>query len=717
MDSRRRIQLVGSDSGGTMTDTFIVDDNGDFVVGKATTTPRSEAIGFWGSLCDGSSYWGIDWEKQAQSLLPEVDTCVYSGTTMINAFVTGAGHKLGLICTRGQEDVLLHERAKQSYASYIWEDRLHYVTHIHNEPLIPKKLIRGVTERVSVLGEPIVPLYEHEAKTAVEHLLSKGVAGIVVWFLCSYLNPMHEMAVAQIASEVMKERGVEVPLYLSSQVCPLLGEVARLTSTLLHAYAAEPTRKQLVGIEDKLKERGYQHPLQTVLSSGGIANIRYPRLQETAMSGPVGGLVGGKYLAAELGIHNLVCTDVGGTTLDVGLITGGQPTLLREVEIARYLFNIPTVAVDSIGAGVGMYVTLDPETKRVELGPESAGADPGPVCYDKGNSIPTVMDCCLVLGILNPDYHLGGRLKLSTDLAYKAIDETCARHLSVSPYDFAEGVIDLVGLRMREHIRSVIGVRGLSPADYHLIGYGGAGPMFLADYTDGLPLKGVFTVPFAAAFSAFGCTSIDYVHSYQKSTNLVIPWGADESVKLFMGSVLNMGWEELENLALKEMMEEGFSEKDIRLEQIAYLRYFNQMEEVEIVSPVKRVNNGEDMDSLIRAFEDKYSALYSLVARYPEVGYQMLELGIRASVAKPKPKIRKYQLVGKEPAAEAVKGERRVYRGREWQKATLYEMSRLSPGNEVRGLAIIESPTTTLFVPKAKKVTIDEYGFLWLEGA
>lgn len=716
MNTKRKIQLIGSDSGGTMTDTFIVDDKGDFVIGKAPTTNQNLAIGFWDSLSQGAGYWQIDWSKDSKNILPQAETCVYSGTTIINTFITGTGRRLGLICTKGMEDVLLQERGKQTYACYVWEDRLHYASHIHNEPLIPKKLIRGVTERISVLGEPAIPLYEHEAADAVEQLLSKGVEGIIVWLICSYLNPMHELAIGNIAAEVMKRQGRQVPVYLSSVICPLRGEMARLTSTLLQAYAAEPARRQLLGIEERLRGDGYRHPLQIVLSSGGIANARYPRLQESAMSGPVGGMMGGQYLAEIMGIPNLVCTDVGGTTLDVGLLTGGKPTLTREVEMARYIFNIPTVVVDSSGAGMGMYVTLDPETKRVEVGPGSAGAEPGPVCYKRGNEVPTVMDCSLVLGLLDPNYHLGGKLKLHKDLALRAIMEKCAEPLGVDVHDFAEGVIDLITLRMKEHIRSVIGVRGLSPADYCLIAYGGAGPMFVAGYTDGLPLKGVFTVPFAAAFSAFGCTSLDYVHVYQKSTGLVIPWGANDDFKMFMGSLLNMGWEDLEGLALRELKEEGFDEAAIKLEQIAYVRYFNQMEEVEVESPVRRVKSGRDMDSIVDTFEKRYSSLYSLVARYPETGYQILELGIRASVAKPKPVIRKYALEGKLPSGNARKGVRDVYKGRQWRSASLYEMELLRPGNEVRGLAVIESPTTTFVVPEGKKTRVDEYGFFWLEG-
>lgn len=714
MEQIRGIKVIGSDAGGTMTDMFLIDQIGEFVVGKATTH-KEESTSFWNALIDASGHWGIDWDKEAPAFLPLAEACAYSGTTMLNVLVTRTGRKLGLICTRGHESTLLHERAKSVCAGYVHQDRLHQVAHIHNEPLVPRRLIKGVTERIDSFGEVTIPLYEHEVREAMEHLLARDVDGIVVWLLFSYLNPMHEMRVAEIGQEVMEEKGIKVPLYLSSQICPIWREVSRLNSTLLHAYAADPVRKQLFGIEAKLRGNGYKYPLQIVLSSGGLANIRYPRLHEATFSGPIGGLLGGQYVGKVLGIGNLVCTDVGGTTLDVGLLMGGEPVILREVEMAHMIFNIPTVVMDSIGAGTGMYLRLAPETGRLEMGPGSAGADPGPVCYKMGNEVPTVMDCCLILGILNPDYHLGGRLKLDQALAYEAIKRRCADPLGVDPYDFAEGVIDLVNARMREHIRRSIEVRGFAVADYHLIGYGGAGPMFLAGYTDGLPLRGAFTVPFASCFSAFGCTTTDYVHRYQKSTFLIIPWGADEATKMQMGYVLNMGWEELEGKALSEMEEEGIPREKVKLEQIAYVRYAGQLEDLEVESPVSRITNGEDMDQLLAAFEEKYARVYFRVARYPEAGYQIMELGIRASAEKPKPVIRNYSLDGKEPSKEANKGEREVYLKRRWQKAKLCEMDLLNPGNEVEGLAVIEAPTTSLFVPPGKKIRIDEYKVMWLE--
>ncbi len=189
---------IGSDLGGTMTDMFVIDDKGRFVVGKAPTTPQDESLGFWESLKDAFEQWGINWQIKASTILPGIDSIVYCGTAMLNALLTGTGRKIGLIITKGFEDTLMHERGAQTHAGYSFQDKLHKVTHIHNKPLIPRKLIRGVTERIDVFGEATIPLYENEAKKAVSSLLEKRVEGIAVLFLYSFLNPMHEKKFAQI---------------------------------------------------------------------------------------------------------------------------------------------------------------------------------------------------------------------------------------------------------------------------------------------------------------------------------------------------------------------------------------------------------------------------------------------------------------------------------------------------------------------------------------
>ena len=710
-----QVQIIASDAGGTMTDMMVVDSEGNFTIGKAATTPQDQSLGVWESLTDAFEYWDIDFKKQAGNILPSVEALVYCGTSMMNVILTGTGQKVGVITQRGDEDIFLHERSAQTYAGYAYQDVLHHVTHAHNRPLVPRRLVKGVTGRIDAFASEAIPLYEHEVVRAIEELLDKGVDAIAVCLWYSYLNPMHELRVSEIAHEIMGKRGRQVPVYLSCQLCPITREQSRLNTLVLHASAAEPGREQLSGIERKLQDSGYRYPLQIVLAHGGVTNIRYPRIYEGCFSGPIGGLLGVRYLEQVMGTGNWVCSDMGGTSFDVGLIMSGEPVMLREVVINRRIFNIPTLLMDTIGAGTGMYVTIDPITMRITVGPESAGADPGPVSYDMGNEVPTVMDCVLIMGILNPDNYLGGKLKLNKEKALEAIKEKCADVLGVDPYYLAEGVYKLINSTMKEHIRAVLYARGFSPADYHLLGYGGAGPMHLAGYTEGLPFKGVATLPYAAAFSSFGSAAVDISHRYQKSTTVMIHYGADESWKMMMGQgMLNPGWEELEKLAQADFAAEGLPWEQARVRQIAYVRYGSQMSDLEVPSPVSRINSAEDMDKLIAAFEDLYEKVFAGVAKHQRAGYWIFELGLTASIPKVKPKIVKRSLEGKDPLQEAIKGEREVYFDGEWHRAVIYDMDQIRPGNEIEGIAVVEAPATTFFLPPGRRARMDEWSLLWL---
>jgi acetone carboxylase beta subunit len=710
-----RVQIIASDAGGTMTDMIVVDTGGNFSIGKAATTPHDQSVGFWESLVDAFEYWETDFDKEAGKILPGVEAMVYSGTAMMNALITATGRKVGVITQRGDEETFISERSRQTWAGYPYQDLLHHVTHRHNTPLVPRRLVKGVTGRIDMFAMEAIPLYEHEVEKAVEELLDEGVDAIAVCLFYSYMNPMHELRVAEIAEGIIQKRGRRAPVYLSHQLCPIQREQGRLNTLVLHAYAAEPGREQLFGIETKMKEKGYKYPLQVVLSHGGLTNIRYPRIHEACFSGPIGGLLGARYLEQKLGIGNWVCSDMGGTSFDVGLLMSGEPVMVREVVINRRIYNIPTLLMDTIGAGTGMFVTIDPITKRIKVGPESAGADPGPVCYEMGNEVPTVMDCVLIMGILNPDNYLGGKKKLNKEKALKAIKEQCADVLGIDPYYLADGVYKLINSSMKEHIRAVLYARGFSPADYHLLCYGGAGPMHLAGYAEGLPFKGVVTMPWAAAFSSFGCAAVDISHRYQKSTTVMIPDGADDSWKLMMGQMmLNGGWEELERLAAEDFAAEGLSWDEAKVQQIAYVRYGTQMDDLEVPSPVSRVNSAEDMDKLIAAFEELYERVYAGVAKHPQAGYQIMELGLTATVPKAKPKLVKRSLEGKTPPREAFKEERQVYYDGNWHKAVIYDMDELRPGNEIEGIAVVEAPATTFFIPPGRKARMDEWTMIWL---
>jgi len=715
MSTKRRVQLIASDAGGTMTDMMVVDTEGNFTIGKAATTPRDQAVGFWESIGDALEHWQIDFDKEAKDILPHVEAAVYSGTTMMNALITETGRRVGVITKRGDEDVFLHERSAGKWKGYSYQDLLHQVTHHGNRPLVPRRLVKGVEGIIDMFGAEVIPLYEDMVRQAVEELLDENVDSIAVSLLQSFLNPAHELRVAQIADEVMKKRGRRVPVYLSHQICPIMREVGRLNTVVLHAYVAEPGREQLFKVEKRLQEGGYKYPLQIVLAHGGLSNIRYPRIYEASFSGPIGGLMGARYLSQAMGIENWVCSDMGGTSFDVGLIRGGQPVIEREVVINGRIYNIPTLQMDTIGAGTGMYVTIDPISKRISIGPESSGADPGPVCYEMGNETPTVMDCVLIMGILNPDNYLGGKKKLNKQKAFKAVKEKCADLLNVDPHYFADGVYKLINSRMKEHIRSVLYARGFSPAAFDLLCFGGAGPMHVAGYTEGLPFRGVATMPWAAGFSSFGCAAEDISHRYQKSTPVFLPPGADSAYKMLMGQLLlNVGWEELEKQAAADFAAEGLPWEQAKMQQIAYVRYGGQMEDLEVISPVSRINSPEDMDKLLAAFESLYEKVYAGVAKHERAGFQIMELGITVVAPKVKPKLAKRPLEGKKPPQEAIKGEREVYYNGVWGKATIYDMDRLKPGNEVHGLAVVEAPATTLFLPPGRRIRLDEWTLIWL---
>lgn len=708
MEELRKPVIMTCDAGGTMTDMFIVDAQGAFSVGKASTTPHDESIGLWESLGDAFSYWGVDLSSKARQVIPPAQVAAYTGTTMLNTILQRRGRKVGVLITKGFEDSFTLERGFQKVAGYSYADRLHSVTHFANPPLVPKRHMKGITERIDLFGKEAIPLYEYEVRQAVRDLLGEGIETIVVMFLFSFANPSHEQAAARVAKEVMAEVGRQVPVLLSHEVSRIARELPRLNSVTLQAYAAEPVREHLFKIERRLTDQGFTRHLQTLLSYGGLADIRYPRLYESMVSGPVGGIIGASYLGEIIGAKSIVAADLGGTSFDVGLITEGTTPITRESEFARFILNLPMLTIDSVGAGVGMYIRLDPATNRITLGPESAGADPGPVCYDMGNEVPTIADCDLLLGVLNPDYYLGGKVKLNQEKAYRRFKETIADPLQTDVYEAAEGIVKLNESTMREHIKSAVLAHGYNPADYILLTYGGAGPMHMAGFAEGLEFKEVITVPWAAAFSAFGCATAEYLHRYHKSVNVVIPPGASDDFKMTMAEPMNKGWDELETEALMFAKQEGFKETQVTLRPFAFVRYGGQYDDLEVTLPTRRIDSPADFDQLTAKFEDLYAKVYALGAKFPQGGYQILEIGLESIVSKIKPLIPREAKTSEKPSASASKGKRRVYFGGEWHDTPLFEMDELVPGNQIEGIAIIEAPNTTLFVPPGKRISLDE---------
>jgi N-methylhydantoinase A/oxoprolinase/acetone carboxylase beta subunit len=708
--------LVASDAGGTMTDVIVVDDQGRFSIGKAPTTPHDESLGYMESLADALTYWDMTLEKDGPQFCSAMETAIYAGTAMLNTLINLDGLKTGLIVTRGFEDVIVQGRGSQSFIGLDWSEITHMQYRKHGPPLVPRSLTRGVTERVDMFGEVVIPLYEHEMYQAARDLVAEGIESLAILFLHSFANPTHEQRALSIAREVIRDAGREIPVVISSEVAPVQREVSRANATVIQAYATEPARKQFLTVESKLAAHGYERSLKTVLCYGGVTNIRYPRLFETVMSGPVGGLMGAHYLGQALGLENVVCSDMGGTSFDAGCITAGILPINREPPFMHMYVNVPMLDIRSIGAGTGTYIRLDPQTNRIRLGPDSAGGSPGPVFQETGNEIPTICDCDLLLGIINPDYYLGGRVEVNKEKSLEIFQEKIATPLGLDPYVAAEQCINLVNVVMREHlVRSLM--LGYDIRDYVLLGYGGAGPMHLVGYAGDHPWKGVATAGHAGAFSAWGGACMDYAHRRHKSVSCMIPHASDAAEKRQGARTITAAWKALEAELLKELIDEGFSREQISLRQIAYVRYYGQLEDVEVESPLPALGSEADVDVLLARFEEIFARMFTLAGKPPAPTYQVTEVSVVAQVDTVKPQIVRHELEGTEPPKGATKGVRPVFRNGRWQDAHLYEMAELRPGNEIPGLAVVEAPNTTLFVPEGWHATIDEYEIYWLKKA
>ncbi|MBS7647837.1 MAG: hydantoinase/oxoprolinase family protein [Candidatus Bathyarchaeia archaeon] len=704
VDKIRDVIIISIDAGGTMTDCIAVREDGSFLLGKALTNYADESYSFGESIKDALNDKSPD--------LSRLRICAYAGTLLLNAVLTRRGLKTGLLTTRGFEHLIYFMRG-HSWLGYSYVDKLHSVTHIYPDvfpgPLVPVDLIKGVNERIDTNGRIVIPLNEEDVKRGVNELLDKGCQSIAVSYLNSTMNPVHEIKTREIAKEVINERGLNVHVVLSSEVSPRGKETERTVSTVIQAFAAEPAANQLLRVETKAREMGFKGNLYTVLSYGGLVDIRYPRLYETLISGPIGGVLGSKFVGDILGEKNIVATDLGGTSFDVGIIKDGIIHIEREPEVARYMLSLPMVRTDSIAAGAGMVVRVDPVSKLITLGPESAGYRVG-ICLDYHEV--TISDCNVVLGYLNPNYFLGGKVKLNRDKALKAIEEKIAQPLGLDVYNAAYLAIASLHAKMSDWLNATLMARGYTPLDYILLCYGGAGPLHMWGF-DVIPFKDYITFKFAAGFSAFGNSTVDYMIREHKSVNISIPPNPDAETIMKVGEHLNSAWEDLENRQMKILTSQGFSTEQIIIKQIAYMRFAGQLEDHEVFSPRSRILKPEDFDDLMKAFESVYTSIYPKAALFPEAGIVIKEVATLALVTgMPKPKIIKKPLSGEKPPESAFKGQREVFYEKNWVTFDVWEMDPLQPGNKVYGPAIIEHPMTTLVVPPQRRIYIDEYEFI-----
>ena len=707
------------DTGGTFSDAVIVEPDGTFTTGKADTLPDRLEESFFNCIEVAAKSHGKSL-KQVIANSAEIGYGTTQGTNIIVAELPGP--KLGMITTKGIEDRTLYWRLRTAGLTKV--EAMHMAASGHPKPIIPRTLIKGVTERIDSMGEVVFPLREGEVRKAVKELLDEGIEGIAICFLWSFLNPVHEQKVR----DIIQEMAPGVMIALSSEVSPTIREYPRFTNTIIDLHIGKALKELLGKIEGRLKEYGYKKPLLVMQAAGGVAQTVVVKPCTTLHSGPVGGLAGVEFLKSIYGFPNALGSDVGGTSFDVTFLPERGEELKLEPVVGRYEIATPMREIITMGAGGGTMAWVDPVTLTLHVGPQSAGGVPGPACYDRGGTEPTVTDADVVLNRIDANYFLGGRKKLNRDKALAAIEEKIAKPLKIDAIEAAHGICEIVDAAMNATVKAVLATRGADASKFVLFAFGGAGPAHCAGYSAGLGFSKVIIPPFAAVFSAFGASTADVKHRFEASPYLLLPnlpfdvvTSEFEADKITLDLApswaiqrFNSAFAGLEERAFNDLDKEGFKKEEVTLKHEIMARYGGQLWELRIASPVSRLSTDTDLALLVKAFESEYKTRYSEIVMCPAGGIEIISIGLVASAPAAKPRLLKKDLAGKDPSV-ALKGERNVYFDGKWLSTKIYDVMKFKPGNKVEGPAIIEMTDSTLIIPGDRQVTMDEYSNMVME--
>ena len=705
--------ILAFDAGGTMTDAILVKPDGSFTVGKSISRREDEPRSYRESVTDAANNLGLT----AEEVHPHCAANIYCGTGMLNTVLTGNGRKVGLLVTRGFEDITVMEGGL-TYLGQSQGEALHQQLHKHTRALVNPKNVFGVSERLTggcyqgnihlAAGHELIPVNERQVIAAVNKMLDNGTEVIGILFLYSFVDPRHEHQAKAIAERLCAERGISIPVVCSADVAPVSKENNRLKSLLFQCFAAELVRGSLLSVETQAKAYGFPGRLLTLLSYGGAVNMEYPRLYETMISGPIGGLIGAQFIGEKLGIPNIVTADMGGTSFDVGLIVEGRLAITKSADIAGHRLALQMVELDSVGSGAGSVVWVD-EYKRLHVGPDSAGAEVGR-CLNFDRL--TVTDINVVLGYVDPDYFLGGQVKLDREAALRALDEAVAKPLGLSVYEAGAGVLDIVNTQMNDLLRTMIAAKGYDTHDFTLLYYGGAGPVHMYGFAEGIEFADVITLPWAAGFSAFGAACAEYMHRYNRGLRVLIPNGLSDAGRTAVAKQIRNTWVELEAEARAEMANEGVDPSQVTFRYGIAARYIGQLESFDTSLPSGEMAGPEEIKRMIAAFETMYTKVYPDGARFPDAGYSITAVHLEAIAPKPQPILAEYPLAAVTPSDKAYVGTRNVYHAGVWTPFKVYEMAALEAGNVLEGPAIIRDPMTTVVIPPKRTMRLDQYRVL-----
>ncbi len=677
---------LGVDVGGTFTDLALFDvDTNRLEFAKTPSTTGNQAEGVAQGIRD---------LVQRLEVSPrDVAFFIHGTTVATNALLERRGARTALVVTAGFRDVLQIGRQDRPHL-YDWRMR-------RPEPLVPRRLRYEVRERVLYTGEVATPLDLGDVESVVGALREAEVQAVAVCLLHCYANPSHERALGQAIRKGLPD----VTLALSHEILPEFKEYERMSTTTINAYVAPVMERYLRDLETEVAGLGVTAPVHVMQSNGGTMGARAgaEKPVHTILSGPAAGVIGSVALANRAGELNTISVDMGGTSFDVCLSYEGEVRSTKESEIDRLPVKVPMVDIHTLGAGGGSIAWIDPGG-ALRVGPRSAGADPGPAAYGRGGEEPTVTDANLVLGRLNPERFLGGKMTLQSELAWEAVRKQIAEPLGLSVEAAAEGIIRVVNAGMIKGIRVVSVGKGYDPRDFCLVAFGGAGPLHAAELAAELEIPRVLVPVAPGVTSALGLLMADLRHDYVRTA---LARGDEVNAKQ-LGALFT----DMEHEAMTRMAGEGVDGSSVVLVRLAELRYQGQGYELEVPVANGAVTPAA-IEGIIRRFHESHESRYGYAS--PENPVEVVNLRVTATSELPRPALEAAVLDGTVDPPGALDGERQVYFDGVYVATAVYDRSKLSPGDIVKGPAIVEQPDSTLAVWPSQTARVDAYANLVLE--
>ncbi|HZR84044.1 MAG TPA: hydantoinase/oxoprolinase family protein [Candidatus Binatia bacterium] len=677
---------VGIDVGGTFTDLVLVRPDRSIHVDKTATTLHDQSEGVMNGLARLAAH-----ERLAlREFLAATERIVHGTTTADNTMIQMNGAVTGLLTSEGHRDEI---ELRRGYKENIWDP-----SYPPPPAICPRRRRIGVPERLDFEGNVVTPLDEEAVRAALRRLRLQGVESLAIVFLFSFVNPAHERRAREIAAEEIP--GVDVSL--SCEVMPQAPEFERTSTTLVNAYVAPKIKRYLRNLETRLREAGYARDLLLMQSNGGLMTASYVADKAVTVlgSGPAGGVVGACHVTRATGARDFISVDMGGTSYDVCLVRGGKPEVTSSWNWHhRYLIGLPMVNVQSVGAGGGSIASV--VEGALHVGPQSAGAQPGPICYGRGGTRATVTDANLVLGYLNPDYFYGGELKLDVESVVRAIDEQVRRPLGLATVEEAAyGIFRMVNANMANAIRRVSATRGVDPRELPLVAFGGNGAVHAGMQAAEIGCPEVLVPKTAPTFSALGLLLTDPVVIELRS--YIAP--ADEAD---LERIAHL-YAEMRDSALASLARGGFRGREVRHQRVAYMCYPGQTFDMPVpVAGEDARFSRRDLERAIHDFHSLHEELHTYASRdqMPIVR----GVGLSATAITTKPELPRTPSSRRDPRA-ALKGRRRAYFEGRWVSTPVYDGVKLHARQTVVGPAIVEEPFTTLVVYPGQRATLDPMG-------